>query len=166
MIAFPTGSTETVIEVPITNDQLMELTERFFGRVISGVGILGLDIFAPIATVDISNNDSISSYSCPAQISSLSVELSSHCTLYTRFLSLLSLSHVHHCKSLYQSTGLIFGFEQPVYNFSESVGTSNLVIRLSPESAQLTQNLIFILSTADSTAVGEPSIVILYQNNS
>ena len=45
-----------------------------------------------------------------------------------------------------------------MYNFSESVGTGNVSVRLSPESisAQLTQNLIFIFSTADSTAVGEP----------
>ena len=60
MITFPTGSTETVIEVPITNDWLVEGTEWFFGRVIygHGGGISNLDIFAPNATVDISDNDS------------------------------------------------------------------------------------------------------------
>ena len=57
-IMFPAGSTETVIEVPITNDRLVEGTERFFGRVISGGGIPNLDIFAPNVTVDICNNDS------------------------------------------------------------------------------------------------------------
>ena len=47
-----------------------------------------------------------------------------------------------------------------MYNFSESVGTSNLGVRLSPESGELTQNLIFTFSTADSTAVGECSIIL------
>ena len=60
--------------------------------------------------------------------------------------------------SLYYIIGLVFGFEQQVYIFSESVGTGNLGVRLSPESGQLAQNLIFTFSTADSTAVGKPSI--------
>jgi hypothetical protein len=44
--------------VPITNDQLVEGTERFLGQIISGGGITGLDITAPTATVDITDNDS------------------------------------------------------------------------------------------------------------
>ena len=57
-ITFPAGSIETVIEVPITNDRHVEGTERFLGQIISGGGITGLDIFAPTATVDISDDDS------------------------------------------------------------------------------------------------------------
>ena len=62
-IIFPPGSTETQIEVPITNDQLVEGTERFLGQIVSGGSILGLDIFAPTATVNITDNDSKSMYS-------------------------------------------------------------------------------------------------------
>ena len=62
-IIFPPGSTETQIEVPITNDRLVEGTERFLGRIVSGGSIPGLDIFAPTATVDITDNDSKSMYS-------------------------------------------------------------------------------------------------------
>ena len=56
-ITFPPGSTETVIEVPITNDALVEGTERFFGQIISGGGIDDLTITAPTATVDIRDDD-------------------------------------------------------------------------------------------------------------
>ena len=49
----------------------------------------------------------------------------------------------------------MFGFEQPTYTFSESVGTGNVGVRLSPDSGQLTENLVFTFSTADDTAVGE-----------
>ena len=62
--------------------------------------------------------------------------------------------------SLYNIVGLVFGFEQQAYIFSESVGTGNLGVHLSPESAQLTQNLIFTFSTTDNAAVGEPSIIL------
>ena len=57
-ITFPAGSTETVIEVLITNDRHVEGTERFLGRITSGGGISGLNIFAPTATIDIGDNDS------------------------------------------------------------------------------------------------------------
>lgn len=56
---------------------------------------------------------------------------------------------------------LIFGFERPLYSFSESVGTGFLSVRLSAESVQLTENLplVFIFSTAngpgENAAVGE-----------
>ena len=56
-IAFPPGSTETVIEVPITNDALEEGIERFLGQIISGGGIADLDIIAPTATIDIRDDD-------------------------------------------------------------------------------------------------------------
>ena len=56
-IIFSPGRPETEIEVPITNDQLVEGTERFLGHIISGGGIADLDIFAPTATVDITDND-------------------------------------------------------------------------------------------------------------
>ena len=46
-----------------------------------------------------------------------------------------------------------------MYSFTESVGTSFLGVRLSPESVQLTENLVFIFSTAnglgENAAVGE-----------
>ena len=50
---------------------------------------------------------------------------------------------------------MVFGFEQLTYSFSESVGTGNVGVRLSPESGQLTENLVFTFSTEDSSAVGE-----------
>ena len=62
--------------------------------------------------------------------------------------------------SLHNIIELVFGFEQQAYIFSESVGTGNLGVRLSPESGELTQNLIFTFSTADNTAVGEPSAIL------
>ena len=45
--------------------------------------------------------------------------------------------------------GLVFGFESPLYNFSESVGTGFLGVHLSPESVRLTENLVFTFSTAN-----------------
>ena len=57
LITFPSGSFETVIEVPITDDTMVEGTERFLGQIISGGGIGDLIIFAPNATVDIIDND-------------------------------------------------------------------------------------------------------------
>ena len=57
-ITFPDGNTQTTIEVNITNDQLVEGPEQFFGRIISGGGISNIDIFAPNANVDIGDNDS------------------------------------------------------------------------------------------------------------
>ena len=57
-IMFPPGRTETEIEVPIINDRLVEGTERFLGRIISGGGITDLNITAPTATVDIIDDDS------------------------------------------------------------------------------------------------------------
>ena len=46
-----------------------------------------------------------------------------------------------------------------MYSFAESVGTSFLGVRLSPESVQLTENLAFTFSTAngleENAAVGE-----------
>ena len=56
-ITFPPGSHQTEIEVPITNDALVEVTERFLGQIISGGGIADLDIIAPTATVDIRDDD-------------------------------------------------------------------------------------------------------------
>ena len=44
--------------MPIINDQLVEGTEQFLGQIISGGGITYLYIFAPTATVDITDNDS------------------------------------------------------------------------------------------------------------
>ena len=61
-ITFSPGRLEAEIEVPITNDRLVEGTERFMGQIISGGCIAGLDIFAPTATVDITDNDSMFSY--------------------------------------------------------------------------------------------------------
>ena len=57
-IIFPAGSSQTVVEVNITNDQFVETSERFFGRIISGKRIDDIEIFAPNATVDITDNDS------------------------------------------------------------------------------------------------------------
>ena len=57
-ITFPDGNTQTTIEVNITNDQLVEGPEQFFGRIISGGGISNIDIFAPNANVNIGDNDS------------------------------------------------------------------------------------------------------------
>ena len=57
-IIFPAGSTETVIEVPITDDLLVEGTERFLGQIIDGGSIDDLTIFALTATVDITDNES------------------------------------------------------------------------------------------------------------
>ena len=56
-ITFPSGSFETVIEVPITDDTMVEGTERFLGQIVSGGGIGDLIISAPTATVDIIDND-------------------------------------------------------------------------------------------------------------
>ena len=50
---------------------------------------------------------------------------------------------------------LVFGFEQPSYTFSESVGTGNLGVRLSDESGVLSENLVFTFTTGDDTAAGE-----------
>ena len=46
-----------MIEIPISDDPLVEETERFFGRIISGGGIPNLDIFAPNAIVHITDNN-------------------------------------------------------------------------------------------------------------
>ena len=43
--------------MPITNDALVEVTEKFLGQIISGGGIAYLDIFAPTATVYIRDDD-------------------------------------------------------------------------------------------------------------
>ena len=63
--------------------------------------------------------------------------------------------------------GLIFGFERTAYNFSESVGTGNLGVHLSPDSGLPSENLVFTFSTADSmesnAAVGE--CMIDYSDN-
>jgi hypothetical protein len=50
---------------------------------------------------------------------------------------------------------VVFGFEQPSYTFLESVGTGNLRVRLSPESGQLSEPLIFTFRTEDDSAIGE-----------
>ena len=42
---------------------------------------------------------------------------------------------------------LVFGFEQPSYTFSESVGVANLGVRLSPESGILSMPLVFTFTT-------------------
>ena len=52
------------------------------------------------------------------------------------------------------NSGLIFGFEEAMYNFVESVGTAMLGVRLSPESGQLTEDLVFTFTTEDITAEG------------
>ena len=56
-IVFPSGEARTTIEIPITDDMLVEGTERFLGQIVSGGGITNLHIFAPTATVDIIDND-------------------------------------------------------------------------------------------------------------
>ena len=38
-----------------------------------------------------------------------------------------------------------------MYNFSESVGTAMLGVRLSPESGDLTEDLVFTFTTEDIT---------------
>ena len=60
---------------------------------------------------------------------------------------------------------MVFGFEQLEYTFSESVGTGNLGVRLSPESGELSENLVFTFSTEDDSAVGECVVdsIMLYQ---
>ena len=83
-IIFPPGSTETQIEVPITNDQLVEGTERFLGRIISGGGIAGLDINVPTAIVNINDDDC---KSLPISLS-LSLSLSPSTTLFYSSLTL------------------------------------------------------------------------------
>ena len=50
---------------------------------------------------------------------------------------------------------LVFGFEQPSYTFSESVGIANLGVRLSPESGMLSMPLVFTFTTGDDSAIGE-----------
>ena len=69
-ITFPPGSTETEIEVPITNDILVEGTERFLGQIISGGSIADLDIIASTATIDIRDDGKLlfpTSQAPPAQ---------------------------------------------------------------------------------------------------
>ena len=61
-ITFPAGSTETTIEVQINNDQFVETTAQFIGRIVSGGGIGNLNIFAPRATINITDNDSMYNY--------------------------------------------------------------------------------------------------------
>ena len=48
---------------------------------------------------------------------------------------------------------LVFGFEQPSYTFSESVGVANLGVRLSPESRTLSIPLVFTFTTEDDSAI-------------
>ena len=55
----------------------------------------------------------------------------------------------------YSIVDLIFGFEQPSYTFSESAGTGNIGVRLSPESGEFSENFVFTFSTGDVSAVGE-----------
>ena len=50
---------------------------------------------------------------------------------------------------------LVFGFEQPEYTFSESVGVGNLGVRLSPESGVLSMPLVFTFTTVADSAIGE-----------
>ena len=50
---------------------------------------------------------------------------------------------------------LVFGFEQPSYTFSESVGIANLGVRLSPDSGMLSMPLVFTFTTEDDSASGE-----------
>ena len=50
---------------------------------------------------------------------------------------------------------LVFGFEQPSYTFSESVGIANLGVRLSQESGMLSMPLVFTFTTEDGSAIGE-----------
>ena len=47
---------------------------------------------------------------------------------------------------------LVFGFEQPSYSFSESVGVANLGVHLSPESGTLSIPLVFTFITEDDSA--------------
>ena len=56
-ITFPPRSNETIIEILIINDPLVEGTERFFGRIISGGGISDLIIHHTIAVVDITGDN-------------------------------------------------------------------------------------------------------------
>ena len=48
---------------------------------------------------------------------------------------------------------LVFGFEQPSYTFSESVGVANLGVHLSPESGTLSMPLVFTFTTEDDSAI-------------
>ena len=48
----------TTVSVPISDDLIVETTEQFFGRILSSGGIMGLEIFAPIASINITDNDS------------------------------------------------------------------------------------------------------------
>ena len=41
-----------------------------------------------------------------------------------------------------------------MYSFDESVGTAMLGVRLSNQSGQLTENLVFTFSTVDNSATG------------
>ena len=51
---------------------------------------------------------------------------------------------------------LVFGFEQPSYTFSESVGIANLGVRLSPtESGILSMPLVFTFTTENGSAIGK-----------
>ena len=50
---------------------------------------------------------------------------------------------------------LVFGFEQPSYTFSESVGVANLGVRLSSESGILSMPLVFTFTTGDGSAIGK-----------
>lgn len=56
-IIFTGGSTLTTVEINIVDDQLVEGTEQFLGRIISGGATSDLRIFAPTAAVDIIDDD-------------------------------------------------------------------------------------------------------------
>ena len=156
-ITFPAGSTETTIEVQINNDQFVETTAQFIGRIVSGGGIGNLNIFAPRATINITDNDSMYNYiyeNLSPSPSTPPPPLSLSPFQFPFFLLLIPRS-----LSIFTMLGLIFGFEQTAYNFSESVGTGNLGVHLNPDSGLLSENLVFTFSTVDNiesnTAVGE-----------
>ena len=147
-IIFTGGSTQTTIEISINNDNLVERTEWFLGQIISGGGISDLRIFAPTATVDITDNDGKyipygDSYGSNRNIIfSLSLSLSLSLPPYSLFYSIV----------------LVFGFEEPSYTFSESVGNGLLGVHVREDSGQVSENVVFTFSTGDGSAVGESLI--------
>ena len=49
---------------------------------------------------------------------------------------------------------IVFGFELPEYTFSESVGMGIVAVTLNAESGELSENVVFTLSTQDGSAIG------------
>ena len=60
--------------------------------------------------------------------------------------------------SLFYSIVLVFGFEEPSYTLSESVGNGLLGVRIREDSGQVSENVVFTFNTRDGSAVGESLI--------